>query len=251
MKEETRIDGPGEMARHQSSKTMQNVQGIEKPRPWQQTIMEIAAVFETRHIHVIIDTIGGIGKSTLQYMMMTQKLAWPLPPVNDFKDIVRAACGLEERPAYMFDMPRAMKKEKMHAFFAGIEYIKSGWFFDDRYSIKMELRDCPNIFIFTNTPPDLSLASRDRWKLWHIVQDHLVQWKDQSEMIQEWVESRESAQQAAPPPTLINPHVTETKAPVTTIPSPMVRRTIRIVQPASAQVQTPVVPKVILETNAS
>jgi len=75
---------------------------------------------------------------------------------------------------YIFDLPRAIKKDKLCQFFAAIEEIKGGYAFDDRYSFREKYFDCPNIWVFMNTEPDRDAFSRDRWVFWQIVDNNLV-----------------------------------------------------------------------------
>jgi hypothetical protein len=56
----------------------------------------------------------------------------------------------------------------MFQFYSAVETIKDGYAYDDRYSFKEKVFDCPNIWIFCNVLPDLNLLSMDRWKIWDI-----------------------------------------------------------------------------------
>jgi hypothetical protein len=69
-------------------------------------------------------------------------------------------------------MPRGMKKDKLGDFYSGIEVIKNGVAYDKRYTAKKIRFGRPNIFVFTNTLPELSLMSKDRWKIWTINDDN-------------------------------------------------------------------------------
>lgn len=71
-------------------------------------------------------------------------------------------------------MPRAINKEKLAQFFAGIETLKSGYCYDDRYKFNRRLFDRPRICVFTNVEPDLKLLSKDMWKLWTVTDGQLV-----------------------------------------------------------------------------
>lgn len=79
------------------------------------------------------------------------------------------------------DMPRAMKKDKLGGMYSAIETIKDGYAWDDRYQFKEKAFDSPNIWIFTNTAPDMDLLSRDRWKIWGVTTDtyELFPWKEE------------------------------------------------------------------------
>ena len=73
------------------------------------------------------------------------------------------------KPCYIIDMPRAMKKDHLWELYAGIECIKNGYSYDKRYSFKSEYFDRPQIIVFTNTFPEVSAMSADRWKVYRLV----------------------------------------------------------------------------------
>jgi len=74
----------------------------------------------------------------------------------------------EKKPLYIIDIPRALRKDQLFQFFSGIETLKDGYAYDDRYHFKEEYFDCPNIWIFMNTIPDLEYMSKDRWRFYEI-----------------------------------------------------------------------------------
>lgn len=164
-KEDTRIAGPW---RDDDKKVYipRQIRGIEL-RPWQQQVVDDADVWDTRTINVIIDTKGNNGKSTLATYIGVHELGRSFPPLNDFKDISRMVMDTPKRRLYVIDMPRGMEKRQLTSFYSGIEQLKNGYAFDDRYHFKEEYFDCPNIWIFTNKAPDFSLLSNDRWKVWY------------------------------------------------------------------------------------
>ena len=65
-----------------------------------------------------------------------------------------------------------MKKDKLGEFYAGIEMIKNGYAYDKRYSPTKVRFGRPNIIIFTNTLPEWSLMSLDRWKPFSLIADY-------------------------------------------------------------------------------
>lgn len=117
---------------------------------------------------------GNIGKSTLVGWIRAYKLGRALPPVNDYKDMLRIVCDLPVSKAYIIDMPRALKKDKLWGFYSAIETIKDGYAYDDRYHFKEKIFDCPNIWIFSNIKPDFKLLSKDRWKIYNVENGNLV-----------------------------------------------------------------------------
>jgi len=135
---------------------------------WQKDVIASKEVWCTRSINCLINRGGGIGKSTLIAHCRAYKHARVLPPVNDNKDLLRMVCDMPTNKMYMFDMPRAMKKEKLFQFFQAIETLKDGYAYDDRYEFREKAFDCPQIWIFTNQKPDVSLLTEDRWKFWDV-----------------------------------------------------------------------------------
>jgi len=172
LKDDTRIEGPW------TEKDVQvyiprQIREIGALYPWQQSIVNVADVWDTRTINMIYDPKGNIGKSVLVGYMRCHGLARKLPPLNDYKDVMRIICDMPTSRCYLFDMPRAMKKDKLGQLYTAIEEIKSGYAFDDRYSFKEKFFDCPNIWIFANTLPDFDMLSGDRWKIWEVEEQKL------------------------------------------------------------------------------
>lgn len=168
IKSDTQIDGPWHDTDAKPQYIPRQIREIDSLYPWQNTVIELSKVWDTRSIHVIVDTRGNNGKSILSTYMGVYGLGRTLPFCNDYKDIMRMVCDLPTSNAYIIDMPRAISKERLFQMYSGIETVKSGYAFDDRYHFKDKYFDCPQIFIFTNQEPDEDLLSKDRWKIWTI-----------------------------------------------------------------------------------
>lgn len=136
--------------------------------PFQQFIVDRAKEWDKRTINVVYCPYGNLGKSSLVQYCRAHRIGRPLPPVNDAKDLLRIVHNVPTSRMYLFDMPRAMNKTKLSEFFTAVECIKDGYAYDDRNRFKEKVFDCPNIWIFTNSIPDMSLLSHDRWKMWTI-----------------------------------------------------------------------------------
>lgn len=150
------------------------IREIESLRPWQQCIVDQYDTWDTRHINLIYDPCGNIGKSTLVGYMRAHRLAVKLPYCNDYKDIMRMVMDIPTSRCYLIDMPRAICKDRLHQFYAAIEEVKSGYAYDDRYHFKDKVFDCPNIWVFSNTLPQTDLLSNDRWRIWQVANQNLV-----------------------------------------------------------------------------
>jgi len=162
LKSETKLEGPW-----QDTDPYIPIQYRNPPTKWYGWQQKILDILETppdlRKIHIIVDPIGASGKSTITgYLSCRNKVA-TIPPLNDFKDMMRMVCDRETARAYFIDIPRALDKSKLKNFYAAIESIKNGYAFDERYHFKEKWFDTPHIFVFTNCDPDYSLLTTDRW----------------------------------------------------------------------------------------
>lgn len=164
---DTRVEGPWKDTDEEVYVPRQ-VREMGELRPFQQSIVNDVDKWDKRTINLVYCKSGNKGKSSLVSYMRAMKLGRALPPVNDFKDLLRMVCDLPTSKLYLFDMPRALNKDKMYQFYSAVEMIKDGYAYDDRYSFKEKVFDCPNIWIFCNVLPDLNLLSMDRWKIWDI-----------------------------------------------------------------------------------
>lgn len=177
LKDDTRVEGPWSDS-DEVIYIPRQIRDIDNLYPWQEKIIKISKKWDTRTIHCIIDLEGNNGKTSLMTYMMVHKLGEIIPFCNDYRDIMRFVMDMPTSNCYLIDMPRAINKEKLFQMWSGIETVKNGYAFDDRYHFRRKIFDCPQIFVFMNTPPNKNLLSRDRWKLWTIEDYHLVKYKE-------------------------------------------------------------------------
>jgi len=177
IKDDTRIDGPwtekDEIKIITKQMELFNSWGL---LPWQQKAKEISQTFCLRTIDLIYDPIGNAGKSLFSEHMEYEGLAEEIPPFRLMDDIFQWVATRPIKSAYIVDMPRGMKKDKLGDFYSGIEVIKNGVAYDKRYNAKKIRFNRPRVFVFTNTLPCLDLMSADRWSIWTICNNHLVKW---------------------------------------------------------------------------
>lgn len=167
LKEDTRVAGPW-TSEEKEVYIPRQVREIERLRPWQQYIYDHYDDWDKRSINVICDTKGNIGKTTLVSYMGAHGLGRKLPFSNDFRDIMRFVMDCPISRLYIFDLPRGLEKDRLNQFWSGIEELKNGYAFDDRYHFRDRWFDCPNVWVFTNIMPDLSRLSMDRWIFWSV-----------------------------------------------------------------------------------
>lgn len=169
-KDYTRLEGPWDITEKEDYIPRQ-IREINELREWQSTLISHLDIWDTRTINLVYCETGNKGKSILAGYCRAHKLARVLPPVNDYRDLLRMVCDLPTSRSYIVDMPRALKKDKLGNFYSAIETIKDGYAFDDRYTFREKIFDCPNIWIFSNVMPEMDLLSKDRWKIWRISPD--------------------------------------------------------------------------------
>lgn len=177
MKDETRLEGPWTDKDEVKVLTKQLKRFLEfEHYAYQKAIIDTAAKYDERTIYLIYDTHGNLGKSILGEYMEYIGLAEEIPSWRMMDDIMQwvMSRGAQNgfKKAYLVDMPRGMKKDKMADFWSGIETVKNGVAFDKRHYAKKARFDRPQIFVFTNVLPKFNLMSKDRWKIWEIQKDH-------------------------------------------------------------------------------
>lgn len=171
-KDDTRVDGPwSDELESKKIFVPRQIANIKNWFPWQKSVIDLCDTWDPRCINLLIEKKGNVGKSSLCCYLDVFSKAINIPFINDYKDLMRSVMDQEKIGAYTFDMPRAMKKDKLFQLYGAIETIKSGYAFDDRYKFTKCWFDSPAIIIFSNNEPDLSLLSKDRWKLWTINKD--------------------------------------------------------------------------------
>lgn len=173
-KSDTRVKGPWSSDDPEPMYVPAQVRDI-KLREWQLSIYSQWNDFDRRSINVLIDYEGNIGKSVLATIMRCQGKAVVIPPMQDPKDIMRMVCDTPTSGMYIVDLPRALPNQsKLAGMYSAIEQIKSGWAWDDRYKFRQKVFDSPIIWVFTNSYPNTTLLSKDRWKIWKVQDDNLV-----------------------------------------------------------------------------
>jgi len=170
IKSSTRIAGPW-TDKDTEMYVPRQIREITNLYPWQQYIASHYDDWNTRVINIIVDPKGDNGKTSVKGYMRAHKLGQPIPFCNDFKDILRMAYCMKTSKCYLIDIPRAIKKDKLFQMFAAIESLKDGYAYDDRHTFKEKYFDCPNIWVFTNTYPDISYLTDNRWAFWGIDED--------------------------------------------------------------------------------
>jgi hypothetical protein len=181
MKIDTRIDGPWTDKDEDAPVYIpRQYRGLDQCLYyWQQDVWDSADQFDSRTINLVYDPAGNNGKSVISALMDLHKRGITLPPINDAEKLIQSVADvfisreIREPKCVFVDLPRAMDKRKLGGLYSAIEQIKNGKVYDTRYQYKEWWFDSPQIWVFSNISPDLSLLSRDRWKCWTIVERRL------------------------------------------------------------------------------
>jgi len=171
MKDDTRIKGPwSDLLNPEPPPLTRQLKLFNdwKLRPYQNMIKYECTQFHMRQIDLIYDEIGNSGKSLLSESLEYEGIAEEVPPYRNMEDIFQWVCTRPIKQAYIIDLPRGMKKDKLGEFYSGVEVLKNGVAYDKRYQAKKVRFDRPRIFVFTNMLPEFDLMSTDRWMIWHI-----------------------------------------------------------------------------------
>lgn len=173
-KEDTRVNGPWKDTDEPPLYIPRQIREIPELFSWQQQVADTCDTWDPRNVNLIFDPIGCTGKTFIKGYLRAHNKGRPIPFCNDYKDIMRMVMDMPTSNCYLIDIPRAINKDKLFQLFAGIESIKDGYAYDDRYRFQEKYFDSPVVWVFTNTFPDLSLLSADRWKIWTIEDRKLV-----------------------------------------------------------------------------
>jgi len=182
MKEDTRVEGPwSDKDEPPIVKTItvrrMDHQGLKE---WQGDLLSkvmdenLQPIWDDRHIHLVYDPTGNIGKTAFCEYMHTYRYGSIIPPMYSMEDIVQFAMCRPISRTYIVDLPRAMDKRNLASMISGIEVLKSGQLYDKRYKGVFKWIERPNLIVFTNSIPNLEYLSPDRWKIWGIKDDQLV-----------------------------------------------------------------------------
>lgn len=135
-------------------------------RPWQEVLLCVARQQDVREVLVLLDELGGIGKSWLANYLFETGLGFFVPPtLSTPKDLIQFIhSGYVDQEFIIIDIPRSWKWSEH--LYSVIETIKDGLVYDSRYKAQMRNIRGVSIIVFTNNNPKLSKLSTDRW---HIV----------------------------------------------------------------------------------
>mgnify|MGYP000490907857 CR=1 FL=1 len=172
MKAETKVEGPWA----DKDYIFPDYSDIAPPSGWQITARDLLlAPPLKRFIYWIWEDTGCTGKSDFTTWMELNHscmgLGLSLAPDNFY------AVSEFPRRCYIFDIPRTLPKRFDWAeVYMSLEKIKDRNFLSTKYKPKKVLLPViPHVVVFSNQAPDLTTLSVDRWKIFKIINNELVQ----------------------------------------------------------------------------
>ena len=177
MKSDTRVAGPWRDAVNKEYIPRDWV--VKKVRPWQ--IQCINTPKSNRHVNVIYDPKGGLGKSQIYKTACSMgKRAYTIMPTSGWNEIQQNLCSelmaKEDREPDLFivNFNKAFPPKAMGPALNGVETILDGELKDGRYKTAKWRYEMSTVWIFTNQIIPKNLLSLDRWVEWKVVNDQLV-----------------------------------------------------------------------------
>lgn len=146
--------------------TVEPIDLIKPDRPWQLDILTIIKQkADYRTIYWYWESIGNTGKSAFtKYLCAKHNALCVSGKSSDCKYAI--VQWHEQKKQYpkiiIFDVPRTNLD---YINYEAIETIKNGCFFSGKYECTQVIMNCPHIFIFANSRPDMYKLSQDRWQI--------------------------------------------------------------------------------------
>ena len=133
--------------------------------PWQEELMKIMTDVKdcNRSVLWVVDGTGGAGKSVFcQYFMSTETFGRTIL----FQDMeYRNNTYLYNcESLVLFDLPRGIIPDNLRL----VEDLKNGYIISGKYEVKKKIFKSPVIVIFSNSFPDKTLLSLDRWRVYSV-----------------------------------------------------------------------------------
>ena len=144
-------------------------------RPWQKKVVDLIDNPSEREVIWIVGKAGNEGKNFLQNYIMQGKGHERVvkTKINSTESELAHILSRHQtfrKDIFLFNLSRAHKD----ASYGFLESIKDGFVVSEKYQSKNVFIKTPNtVMVFSNSFPDTSGLSKDRWKIFEIVNDDL------------------------------------------------------------------------------
>lgn len=199
-KEDTRIEGPWTDKDGPEPILTERVKVYDHfgPKRWQQQALDLILPYDMRIIHWIICKAGDSGKTTLSDVLEYHHGWHAVMPYRLMEDICNVAMETRWAKGWVFDIPREMKG--LSDMILGLEKLKDGKAADKRNKYRFHTWEkAPSMVVLSNIPPKLNSMSKNRWKIWEIIDEELVPFIEDRRTNEERladIEAQEAAQKA-------------------------------------------------------
>lgn len=148
-------------------------------RPWQISVVnKIKSGDNDRTINFIIDPTGNNGKTQLcKWLYVKERVI--IATGGRYEDLAQIIRGNVEngfslmRPfTFLVNIPREQSMKRIS--YRGLESIKDGLMTSAKYESSTMVFNSPNVWVFANKKPVVEEMSEDKWKLWTIKNDELI-----------------------------------------------------------------------------
>jgi len=152
---------------------------ISNLKPWQESVSKSLNLEpDDRTVNWIYDAEGNMGKTVFSKYLFSKTDAIICTGGGN-KDIAcliallkKEGRDLNKKTSFIFNFPRSTEGISYKA----IESVKDGLMTSVKYESSTLVFNCPHVWIFSNELPDTSKLSMDRWKIWTIKNDDLIEY---------------------------------------------------------------------------
>lgn len=142
--------------------------------PWQVQICDIIeGETDNRTIHWIVSN-GNVGATVLCKYLVAKEDAI-CATKGCYSDLAQILAGeakngrdLNEKTVIVFNYGRSASGIS----YAGLESIKDGLITSAKYESRTLCFNSPHLFIFANKLPDIKRFTKDKWKIWEVIDRH-------------------------------------------------------------------------------
>lgn len=147
--------------------------------PWQEKAYNFLTEKSCRDVYWIFEEDGNCGKTIFSKYMVYHENSM-IVQKGKYADIMNIAFNRGASLTKMIiDVPRSSGNQVSYN---AVESIKSGIIINTKYETGQMIINPVSIMIFSNFPPDISSLSKDRWKIFKIVEKDLVAWDPNNEI---------------------------------------------------------------------
>lgn len=132
-------------------------------KEWQEKLCEVLNKDPTdREIHIVVDPVGGAGKSTFASWLMHMYEGVEVFRSGKSTDLAHI---LKQPKIAIFDFARSLDEFRPWSF---VEQVKDGTVWSPKYESCMKYFPRPHVIVFTNSPLEPGKLSQDRPVVWEL-----------------------------------------------------------------------------------